>query len=102
MNPYRSHSESPLGPSTRQRLDAARGRFEDAWRDGPRPRIEDYLSGLAEDEQIVLFRDLLRREFALRRHAGEDVHVQDYLDRFPDRAALIPSFFSQEETDLSN
>jgi WD40 repeat protein/tRNA A-37 threonylcarbamoyl transferase component Bud32 len=56
------------------------GRFEEAWRRGERPAIDDYLPpdpGMRAAVQI----ELMYAEFELRLSAGEPARAEDYLDR---------------------
>ena len=48
-------------------INAAADRFERAWKDGPRPRIEDYLAEVDESRWPRLLEELLRVERELRR-----------------------------------
>ena len=60
------------------------------WRDGERPRVEDYLAAepsLCGDESAVL--DLLFRELALREEHGEDPEVEELVGRFPEYGPRI-------------
>jgi serine/threonine protein kinase/formylglycine-generating enzyme required for sulfatase activity len=56
--------------------------FEDTWKSGQRPRIEEYLSGRTEPERTVLFQMLLEVEVELRLKAGDPPDPGDYLERF--------------------
>jgi predicted ATPase len=59
--------------------------FEDAWRDGPRPRIEDFLPAGGEPRARGLI-ELVHIDLELRLKAGEDARVEEYLARYPDLA----------------
>lgn len=56
--------------------------FEDAWRAGGRPRIEDYLQ-LGSNESTGLLIELLHTDLEFRIKAGEEARVEEYLTRFP-------------------
>jgi formylglycine-generating enzyme required for sulfatase activity len=56
--------------------------FECAWRQGPRPRIEDFLDGQDEPARGILLAMLVGREFELRREAGEHPEAHAYRERF--------------------
>src|SRR4051812_1616673 len=73
----------------RQRPDALRRRFEQAWRDGPRPRLEDYLAAAGDLDRAVLLAELLAVEVRCRRAAAETPSTAEYADRFPDLTTLI-------------
>src|SRR4051794_16266162 len=70
-------------------------RFGEAWREGRRPRIEDYLGEAPEAERGPLLRQLVRLEIRLRRGQGEDSSADEYLRRFP---ALDRDWLSSELT----
>jgi len=70
-------------------INAAADRFERAWKQGTPPRIEDYLAEVEESQRPGLLGELLRVDLELRRRAGEKPTVQEYLERFPDHAAMI-------------
>ncbi len=65
-------------------------RYEAAWREGRRPRIEDYLTEALEPERAaLLLRELLTLELELRRNGGERPEPQEYRERFPGHVELI-------------
>jgi serine/threonine protein kinase/formylglycine-generating enzyme required for sulfatase activity len=72
-----------------RRPDDACARFEEAWRAGRRPRLEDYLQDLEEPERSALLHALLPLELAYRRRRNEPVTPGDYERRFPGDAELI-------------
>src|SRR5262249_5534797 len=51
-----------LSPAQEARLDALCDRFEDAWKAGLRPRLEEYLAELPEPERAAAASELLRIE----------------------------------------
>src|SRR5262245_18247602 len=57
--------------SPHRAIDAACDRFEATWRAGPRPRIEDFLAEVSQDQRPTLLRELIAVEIELRRAAGE-------------------------------
>jgi serine/threonine protein kinase/tetratricopeptide (TPR) repeat protein len=61
-------------------------RFEEAWRRGERPRIEDYLGaeGVARRELIV---ELIHADLECRLKAGEPARVETYLEKFGEIAS---------------
>jgi eukaryotic-like serine/threonine-protein kinase len=75
-------------------IDAAAMRFERAWKDGSRPRIEDYLIEAAEPQRAPLLDELLRVEIELRRRGGEQPTVEEYRERFPAHASVVVAVFS--------
>ena len=69
-------------------INAAADRFERAWNQGTRPRIEDYLAEVEESQRPALLEELLRVELELRRRAGEEPVPEDYARSLP---ASMPS-----------
>jgi predicted ATPase len=71
--------------------DAVR-RFEHAWRDGPRPRIDEFLPIDVPVRDRVLL-ELVHIDLELRLKAGESARVEEYLARYPElgsnRAAIL-------------
>src|SRR3954468_2419306 len=74
-------------------IDEQADRFERAWIEGPRPRIEDYLADAAGPRRTRLLEELLRVERQLREDAGEATHPDDYLRRFPEHPEVITRAF---------
>jgi predicted ATPase len=62
--------------------DAVR-RFESAWSQGPRPRIDDYLPADVPLRARALI-ELVHIELELRLKAGEAARVEEYLARYPE------------------
>jgi serine/threonine protein kinase len=58
-------------------------RFEDAWRQGPRPSIADYLPAGPDQRRAVLL-ELVHVELELRLKDGEAARVESYLDQYPE------------------
>jgi tRNA A-37 threonylcarbamoyl transferase component Bud32 len=79
---------------SKSRIDDACDRFEDQWRAGRRPRIEDYLADLLPAERPEALRHLLRVELELRREQDEEPMPQEYRGRFPGDAATIEAAFA--------
>jgi hypothetical protein len=75
-------------------INAAADRFERAWKQGTRPRIENYLAEVDEPRRVALLDELLRVELELRRRAGDDPAPAEYAARFPEHAAVIEAVFS--------
>ncbi len=70
-------------------INAAADRFERAWKQEARPRIEDYLAEVDEERRPRLLEELLRVEYELRRRDGEKPVVAEYAARFPHHIALV-------------
>jgi serine/threonine protein kinase len=75
-------------------IDAAAGRFERAWKKGPRPRIEDFLAGVPEPQRPPLLAELLRVERELRQGMGDEPTAEEYHRRFPEHEVVVTSVFN--------
>ena len=82
-----------FGPNSEWRDEAAFDRFEDAWKRGERPRIEDYLGAEAGPPPADLLRELLRLELYYRARRGESPARDEYLERFPEDLLVIDEAF---------
>src|SRR5262249_39894728 len=96
MNAGAPLSSESLPLSLQQRVDKACDRFEDAWRTGPRPRIEDYLADASEPERSNLLGELLALDIELRRDAGERPTPEEYRGRFPEHVEWISAAFQRQ------
>jgi predicted ATPase len=81
-------------------LKGAVKRFEDAWRRGQRPAIDDHLS--ADDSlRSRLLIELVHIDLEIRLKAGEAARVEEYLTRYPqlagDRAAALDLIAAEYE-----
>ena len=85
-----------LSPSLLQRMADVCDRFEDAWKAGQRPAIEDYLGGTAEPSRSLLLLELLVVELQYRCQHGETLVAEHYVSRFPAHADLIREVFGEE------
>jgi hypothetical protein len=74
-------------PADRERslLEQAVRRFEAAWRQGPRPVIEDHLPP-ADGPRYVALVELVHIDLELRLKAAEPARVEEYLARYPQLA----------------
>src|SRR5438552_954584 len=94
MSDQSSTESWALPPSVAVRMDQACTAFEDAWKAGQRPRVEDYLGNAPPEERGVQFGELLRLEIEYRAKAGEQVAAEEYRARFPDLAAMVAEVFA--------
>jgi serine/threonine-protein kinase len=78
-----ARSTSELPSEVRGRLEQVLERFEDAWRAGQQPRLEDYLDG-SGGERLALLIELVHTELHYRLRRGETVRVETYLQRHPE------------------
>src|SRR5689334_5290235 len=75
-------------------IDAIATLFEQSWRAGQRPRIEDCLLGVEEPRRSLLLEELLRVEREIRAGRGDSPTTEEYQGRFPDDAAVIAVAFT--------
>ncbi len=75
--------DESLTASRALRMDQVCDLFEQAWRSGERPRIEDYLHDGSDFESSVLLQELVSLELAYRRRRGDSPQAEDYRTRFP-------------------
>ena len=79
-------------------IDAIATPFDQAWRAGQRPRIEEHLVGITEPRRSHLLAELLRVEVEYRRETGEEPTAGEYEQRFPEHGALIRELFTGVRT----
>jgi ABC-type amino acid transport substrate-binding protein len=84
----------PLPVPLARQVDELSDRFEDAWTEGLRPHVEDYLREAPEPARPALLRELLRIDLEQRHRRGEWPAVGDYRSRFPEHLALIDALLS--------
>ncbi|MBV9124208.1 MAG: hypothetical protein JO112_12695 [Planctomycetes bacterium] len=89
------HNQDSAALSVQARVDAVCLRFEEAWKAGRRPRVEDYLKGTPEADRPVLLRELLRLELEYRGQRGETPILEEYRPYFPEYLDLRHVFFPQ-------
>src|SRR3954449_11800542 len=91
MSPCLEHLE-PATTGDWAALEEAIGCFVAAWREGPRPVIDDYLRASGRLRQALLI-ELVHTELELRLKAGEAARVEEHLARYPelvdDGAAVV-------------
>ena len=90
MNETPCSSFAMLRPALARQVDRVCTQFEVAWKDGGRPRIEDYLGGAAEPERAALLRELVLLDAHYRRGQDERPAAGDYEARFPDEISPDP------------
>jgi predicted ATPase len=81
-SPDEESVRSAVGEDSSPLEDAVK-RFENAWRQGLRPAIEDYLPAGGGRPQALLI-ELVHTDLELRVKAGEAVRVEEYLGRYPE------------------
>src|SRR5262245_47780093 len=73
-------------------------RFESAWREGPRPRVEEYLGDTPEPARQALLRELVLLDVEYRRRQGQAPSPDDYGRLFPSGP---PGWLARELADPS-
>jgi serine/threonine protein kinase len=82
MTAPRADDAASLPLSAERRVDEVCRRFEDAWKTGSRPRLEDFAATSADGERPALLRELVRLDICYRRASAEAPLADDYLPRF--------------------
>jgi serine/threonine protein kinase len=99
MNYASSLSNDMLSTAALRRVDDLCMRFEDLWRAGQRPRLEEFLSGTQEpEERAELLRELLQLERHYRQSLGEPLDGREYERRFPEDIDLIRAVLAEGKT----
>jgi serine/threonine protein kinase/tetratricopeptide (TPR) repeat protein len=78
-----------------QQVDQACDRFEDAWKTGRQPRIEDFLDAVPEPGRPEFLHHLLVVELQYRMRGGEQPTPEDYRPRFPGYHRTIEAAFGK-------
>jgi WD40 repeat protein len=92
MNDIPRSDNGSLPLEVEEQVDKVCDRFEAAWKQGQRPRIEEYLDNLAEPGRSALLHHLVKLDIHYRRRRGEDPTAEDYRHRFPGQGPLIAGF----------
>src|SRR5579885_404709 len=79
-----------------QRLDPLCDGFEDAWRAGQQPQIEDYLEQVPPQARSLLLRELLELELFYRQQQGEVVACSPYRQRFARDIEVVNAVFGED------
>jgi hypothetical protein len=96
MNEQPAGGGESLSLSLLKRVDQVCSRFEEAWKAGRRPRIEDYLKDASGPVRFQVLRQLLQIDVAYRRQMQETLGPEEYVLRFPECAELIQAVFAEE------
>jgi hypothetical protein len=88
--PEPSPLSAGLHSAARDRLETVVTQFEDAWRRGERPTLDDYLAA-ARDEHRALLVELAHADLHYRLLAGEPAQAEDYLGRYSELASDRPA-----------
>src|SRR4051812_38585338 len=81
-------------PTSVGRVDEACDRFEEVWKAGGRPRIEDHLGDVPDLDRRILFGEFLALDRASRRRGGGAPEFEEYGARFPSLAELVAAAFA--------
>ena len=83
--------------SPAHRIDAACDRFERLWRQGGKPRIEEFVDAAAESDRAPLLRELIDLEVELRECGGEHPEPSEYRARFPGDPCVVEEALAKSE-----
>lgn len=89
MKPPREAHPPSLSLSEAEQIDAVCVRFEEDWKAGQIPRLEQFLVGVADHEQEELLRELLRLEVEYRICRGERPVAEEYVRRFRGHEVVV-------------
>ena len=78
-----------------ERIERVCLQFEAAWKEGHKPRIEDYLGEVQGPERRELLRQLLLLDEDYRRQQADQPTVEEYRARFPDDGELVVDVFGE-------
>jgi eukaryotic-like serine/threonine-protein kinase len=81
---------------------AACERFENSWRAGEKPTIENQLEDLGPVERSAVLHELVALEVELRSRDGERPTLAEFADRFPDDASVISAVFASSIMHLAD
>ena len=73
-------------------------RFENAWKHGPTPLIEDWLREVQESERPKLVSEALTLELEYRRRRGEVPSREEYRNRLPGYVQVVEAAFAEDQT----
>ncbi len=91
-----SHPINALPPPERLRaLDTLCDAFEESWKNGQRPVIEELLGKVAEDVRPVLLAELIRIELEWRCRLGEEPSEEEYRMRFLSCGDLVADWLAE-------
>lgn len=79
-------------------IESVRKEFERSWQSGRRPRIEDHVGDVDEDQRSELLRELLLVDVRHRSGSGEVPSEAEYAARFPADTVVVREAFSLFES----
>jgi hypothetical protein len=83
VNELHPQATAPLPRTLHEVCDRFEATWQAALAGGPRPRLEDFLDGIADAHQPALLRELLSLEVFYLRQLGETPALPDYQQRLP-------------------
>jgi serine/threonine-protein kinase len=89
---------SGLSATLIEHMDEICDRFDGAWKDGLRPRIEEYLGEEGEPGRSVLLHELLAAEIQWRRRLGERPQREEYRERLAAHSSVVDAAFEGNGT----
>jgi hypothetical protein len=89
---------SPLSADAMRRVDLTCDAFDRAWRDGPPPRLDDFLATADPAAASTLRDELLRVELEQRFRRGDPPSESEYRARFPECAGPLPDWLHEAES----
>ena len=101
MNPDPPTSHEGTSPTQLVEINRICDRFEEAWREGPRPAIENYWSATSEPARSDLLLELMLIELEWRRSAGERPTAAEYHARFLDHSAAVEAACARAGLDVA-
>jgi serine/threonine protein kinase len=92
--------DSALPVDDELRLDRMCDEFEQAWRSGSPPQIEQYIDKQSLDTSRVLLVELIRLDLFYRMRVSQSVSADDYVGRFPELdTSLLQDLVETAEAD---
>jgi eukaryotic-like serine/threonine-protein kinase len=79
--------------SSARKINDACDRYETAARAGGNPKIEEVVGAFQDADRDALLRELILLDRELRESRGEHPEPREYVDRFPDRVAVVAGVF---------
>ena len=95
MSEIPSKSDPTLSQEELERVDRVCDRFEDRWRNGQRPALNDFVQDLDSPVGRIMLRELLIVELDYRGQRGEQLPVEEYQALFPNHANLVAAVFGE-------
>ncbi len=87
----------PLPLELCRAVDGVCDRFDEAWSQGQRPVLEEYLDSVPEAGRPLLRAELIRTELEWRFRREEQPSLNDYTSRFPDLQADLDAWLSEAQ-----